>query len=104
MHKVLSRQSLLENLAVTFDLQRVLPQEDELISSGRADTDRIRNDLREDEEKVYRILKTDAMSVDEIAASCDLTLLQTMNALLGLQLKHCAEEVSKNRYSLKLAS
>ena len=31
-----------------------------------------------------------------------LTLLQTLTALLGLQLKHCAMEVSKNRYSLKI--
>ena len=101
---VLSAESLLDNLAVTFNLHRVLPEEDELSSIPNNTRNRILENLSENEKRVYRILNTDAMGVDEIARECGLTLLQTMNALLGLQLKHCAEEVSKNRYSLKLAS
>lgn len=101
---VLSADSLLENLAASLNLQRIQPEEDELSSSGEAALSRILKGLGEDERKVYMALGSDAMGVDEIAKACNLTLLQTMNALLGLQLKHCAEEISKNRYSLKLAS
>ena len=70
----------------------------------RARMRELRRFLGEDEKKVYMALSEDAMAVDEISKACGLTLLRTMNALLGLQLKHCAEEISKNRYSLKLAS
>ena len=65
---------------------------------------RLLESMGEDEKKVYSALDTSARDVDEIARASGLTLLQTLNALLGLQLKHCAMEVSKNRYSLKLAS
>ena len=60
--------------------------------------------MGEEERKVYRELSHDARSVDEIARACGLTLLQTMTALLNLQMKERAEEISKNRYVVKLAS
>ena len=101
---VLSEDSLLKNLAVTLNLQRILPEDTETAVSAEERQNRILNMLGEEERIVYRELSTDARSVDELASSCGLTLLKTMNALLGLQLKHYAEEVSKNRYSLKLAS
>ena len=101
---MLSADSLLENLADALNLQRIMPQEDEFTPSPETARSKIWNRLGEEEKKVYMALGQDAMSVDEISKACGLTLLQTMNALLGLQLKHCAEEISKNRYSLKLAS
>lgn len=101
---VLSADSLLDNLAVSLHLHRVLPCGGEEPGAGGSARSRIFMSLGEDEQKVYRELDTDARSVDEIARASGLTLLQTMNALLGLQLKHCAQEVSKNRYSLTLAS
>ena len=101
---VLSADSLLENLADALNLQRILPQEDEAEPAQETARSRIWDRLGEDEKKVYMALSEDAMAVDEISKACGLTLLRTMNALLGLQLKHCAEEISKNRYSLKLAS
>ena len=101
---MLSADSLLENLADALNLQRILPQEDEAVPAQETARSRIWDRLGEDEKKVYMALSEDAMAVDEISKACGLTLLRTMNALLGLQLKHCAEEISKNRYSLKLAS
>ena len=54
--------------------------------------------------KVYTALNFDAKSIDEIASEAGLTLLQSMRALLNLQLKNLAVEVSKNRYIVKMAS
>ena len=41
--------------------------------------------------------------IDELAQVAGLTLLQSMRALLNLQLKNLASEVSKNRYIRKIA-
>ena len=103
---VLSTGSLLENLASSLNLCRLISPEEEQMREDAASRAQIRllESMGEDEKKVYSALDTSARDVDEIARASGLTLLQTMNALLGLQLKHCAMEVSKNRYSLKLAS
>ena len=97
---VLSTDRLLEELALTLDLQRVSPGGD----CSSPEEERMLKGLSEDEQKVYRELNYDARSIDEIAHACGLTLLQTMTALLNLQMKERAEEVSKNRYVVKLAS
>ncbi len=94
---VLSADSLLDNLAASLDLKRIHPRQDDE-ERGR------RSDLDEDEQKIYDALSTDARALDEIAAETGLTLLQTMRALLGLQLKSMAIEVSKNRFTVKIAS
>ena len=103
---VLSTGSLLENLASSLNLCRLISPEEEQMREDAANRAQIRllESMGEDEKKVYSALDTSARDVDEIARASGLTLLQTLNALLGLQLKHCAMEVSKNRYSLKLAS
>ena len=103
---VLSAGSLLDNLATSLNLRRLISPEEEQMREDAAHRAQIRlmESMGEDEKKVYSALDTSARDVDEIARASGLTLLQTMNALLGLQLKHCAMEVSKNRYSLKLAS
>ena len=56
-----------------------------------------------EEKKIYEALDLDAKSVDEIARQTGLTLLQSMRALLNLQLQDLAAEVSKNRYIRKIA-
>ncbi len=94
---VLSKDNFLENLAVSLNLQKVIPKEEERIR-------RVSDDMEEDEKKVFNALDLDAKSVDEIASEAGLTLLQSMRALVGLQIKNCALEVSKNRYTRKLAS
>lgn len=93
---VLSADSLLENLAIALDLKRVPPKEEDLIR-------KIEENMGEDERKVYAALNFEARSVDEIASSTGLTLLQAMRVLLDLQLKNLALEVSKNRYIRKIA-
>ena len=94
---VLSTDSLLENLALTLDLKRVSPGTDETVRQVPAD-------MEENEMKVYTALNFDAKSIDEIASEAGLTLLQSMRALLNLQLKNLAVEGSKNRYIVKMAS
>ena len=93
---VLSTENLLENLAIALNLERIPPKEEDLI----------RETIREmeaDERRVYNALNFDAKSLDEIAADAGLTLLQSMKAILNLQLKNLAAEVSKNRYIRKIA-
>ena len=97
---VLSTDRLLEELALTLNLQRVPAEHDD----GPAAQESALRGMGEEERKVYRELSHDARSVDEIARACGLTLLQTMTALLNLQMKERAEEISKNRYVVKLAS
>ena len=97
---VLSTDRLLEELALTLNLQRVPAEHDD----GPAAQESALRGMGEEERKVYRELSHDARSVDEIARACGLTLLQTMTALLNLQMKERAEENSKNRYVVKLAS
>lgn len=93
---VLSTGSLLENLAIALDLKRIPPQRDDRFAY-------LPPQMEEEEKKVYTALSLDARSVDEISQAADLTLLQTIQALLGLQLKGLAVEVSKNRYIVKIA-
>ncbi len=95
---VLSPENLLENLAVCLNLKRV----------RRADEDdrkaRVSEGLDEDEKKVYAALKFEARGIDELAGETGLTLLQAMRALLSLQLKDHAVEVTKNRFAIRIAS
>ncbi len=93
---VLSTDNLLENLASALDLKRICPRKDE--KEGH-----IPDDLDEDEQKIYAALSSDARALDEIASETGLTLLQAMRALLGLQLRNMAIEVSKNRFTVKIA-
>ena len=93
---VLSTDNLLENLAPALDLKRICPRKDE--KEGH-----IPDDLDEDEQKIYAALSSDARALDEIASETGLTLLQAMRALLGLQLRNMAIEVSKNRFTVKIA-
>ena len=94
---VLSADNLLDSLAIALDLKRISPREDGPDAG-------IPNDLNENERKIYTALTLDARPLDEIAEESGLTLLQAMRALLGLQLRDLAIEVSKNRYSAKIAS
>ncbi len=93
---VLSTESLLKNLAVSLNLQRVLPKKEEV-------THQICEDMNENEKTVYLALNMDATGIDELALQTGLTLLQVMRALIDLQLRNLVVEVSKNRYALKLA-
>ena len=93
---MLSTDNLLENLASALDLKRICPRKDE--KEGH-----IPDDLDEDEQKIYAALSSDARALDEIASETGLTLLQAMRALLGLQLRNMAIEVSKNRFTVKIA-
>ena len=94
---VLSTESLLKNLAVTLELERVpLRKEDQ--------TRQIMEDMDVNERRVYEVLNLEARSVDEIAVKAGLTLLESMRLLLDLQLKGLAIEVSKNSYVRKIAS
>ena len=93
---VLSTESLLENLAIALDLKRIPPKREDLVSE-------ITSSMGEDERKVYSALNFDAKGLDEIASDAGLTLLQSMRALLNLQLKNLAAEVSKNQYVRKIA-
>ena len=88
---VLSAESLLKNLAIALNLERIPPKEEDLIRE-------IMKNMEEDEKKVYSALNFDSKGIDEIAQEAGLTLLQSMRALLNLQLKNLASEVSKNRY------
>lgn len=94
---VLSADNLLDNLATALDLKRISPGDD----SHKAG---IPDDLNENERRIYSALTLDARALDEIAGETGLTLLQAMRALLGLQLRDLAIEVSKNRYCVKIAS
>ena len=93
---VLSAESLLKNLAIALNLERIPPKEEDLIRE-------IMKNMEEDEKKVYSALNFDSKGIDEIAQEAGLTLLQSMRALLNLQLKNLASEVSKNRYIRKIA-
>ena len=93
---VLSTESLLKNLAIALNLKRIPPKEEELVS-------RVCAEMSPEEKKIYEALDLDAKSVDEIARQTGLTLLQSMRALLNLQLQDLAAEVSKNRYIRKIA-
>ncbi len=101
---VLSEGSLLENLAVSLHLKRVCAEPAEDRDPAAERRRKIVDALGAEERAVYSALSADAKGVEEIAGECGLTLLQTMNALLGLELKRCAEEVSKNCYAVNLAS
>ena len=94
---VLSKNSLLDNLAAAMDLKKVRPL-------GEEDERRIPPDLGEEERKVYAALDSDARSVDEIAQASGLTLLQSMRALMNLQLNNLAVEVSRNQFAVSIAS
>ncbi len=94
---VLSTDSLLQNLAAVLNLQRIPPRRDESVR-------KVFDEMSEDEQKVYNALSNDARGVDEIAAQTGLTLLQSMRALISLQLKKLVVEVSRNRFALKLVS
>ena len=94
---VLSTESLLENLSLTLGKARPSP------GRGRKSVP-LPAGMKAEEQRVYEELDFDARSIDEIAAASGLTLLQTMTALIGLQLKHCAVEVSKNCFALALVS
>ena len=93
---VLSSESLLENLASSLNLKRIPPREEDVVRS-------ITEHMEDDEKKVYSALNFDAKSLDEIASDAGLTLLQSMRAILNLQLKNLAAEVSKNQYIRKIA-
>lgn len=93
---VLSSESLLENLAASLNLKRVPPKEEDAVRI-------ITQNMADDEKKVYSALNFDAKSLDEIASAAGLTLLQSMRAILNLQLKNLAAEVSKNQYIRKIA-
>ena len=93
---VLSTESLLKNLAIGLNLTRIPPREDEPAC-------RIPQDMGSDEKKIYEALSFDAKPIDEIARETGLTLLQSMRALLNLQLQDLAAEVSKNRYIRRIA-
>lgn len=93
---VLSSESLLENLAASLNLKRVTPKEEDAVRI-------ITQNMADDEKKVYSALNFDAKSLDEIASAAGLTLLQSMKAILNLQLKNLAAEVSKNQYIRKIA-
>ena len=93
---VLSSESLLDNLASSLNLKRIPPKEDDVVRI-------ITENMEDDEKKVYSALNLDAKSLDEIASAAGLTLLQSMRAILNLQLKNLAVEVSKNQYVRKIA-
>lgn len=93
---VLSSESLLENLAASLNLKRIPPKEEDAVRI-------ITQNMADDEKKVYSALNFDAKSLDEIASAAGLTLLQSMRAILNLQLKNLAAEVSKNQYIRKIA-
>lgn len=93
---VLSAESLLDNLAIALNLRRVPPKREDSVRE-------VMSGMEEDEKKVYSELNFDAKSLDEIASAAGLTLLQSMRAILNLQLKNLAVEVSKNQYVRKIA-
>ncbi len=94
---VLSTDNLLQNLAVSLNLQRIPPRQDDLFRKSF-------DEMTADEQKVYTALNNDSTGVDEIASETGLTLLQCMRALISLQLKKLVVEVSKNRFALRLVS
>lgn len=96
---VLSTDSLLKNLAVSLNLKRIVPEDAEPEPDMPFSAD-----LSDEERKIYDALSFDAKSIDEIALAADMTLLGAMQSLLSLQLKDMAAEVSKNRYTVKIAS
>lgn len=97
---VYSADSLIDDLDMALDMKRG-PEKKRRAKGAESE---VLKDLDENEMKVYRALGYEARGVDEISRSCSLTLLQTMTALLGLQMKGFALESSKNRFVIKLAS
>ena len=94
---VLSKDSLLKNIALALNLERVPPKEEVRIRPAG-------EKMEANEKRVYEALNLEARSIDEIASCAGLTLLESMRALVSLQLKNLAVEVSKNSYVRKIAS
>jgi len=107
---IVSTDHLMANLAVSLNLEKILPAEDERSEAaagahkkGTAGRPRPLG-ISDDAEAVYNCLTFDAAGIEDLASRANLTLLQAMNALVELQLQDLAVEVSKNRYALRLVS
>lgn len=127
-----STDSLIEDLAIHFELKRICRKEEEgsagpqdresritSISdarkiqqdSSRGKTDHARKEdslqkrissLPESQQAICRFLDSDPRGIDELLARTGLPLPVLLQGLVSLQVEGVAEEVSKNRYSLAM--